>query len=72
MDFKTLHKKYGELLPENNKLREEIKRVKTQLGMDVIHEESESSENKISECLNVAEPELFDRQTETTLSRMES
>ena len=65
MDFKALKEKYQQLLLENNRLREEIKRLRTQLGMDAIHEESQGSANKASEFLIVSEPELFDRHIET-------
>ncbi|MBW6481144.1 MAG: helicase, partial [Bacteroidales bacterium] len=65
MDFQDLQEKYQRLLRENNRLREEIKRLRTQLGMDAIHEESHDSANKVSEFLIVSEPELFDRHIET-------
>lgn len=65
MDFKALQEKYQQLLLENNRLREEIKRLKTQLGGDARHEESQGSDSKVSEYLAATEPELFDRQTET-------
>ena len=65
MDFKALKEKYQQLLLENNRLREEIKRLKTQLGGDARHEELQGSDSKVSEYLAAPEPELFDRQTET-------
>lgn len=65
MDFKALQKKYQQLLLENNRLKEELKRLRTELGMDTSHEESQGSDNEISEYLAVPEPELFDRQIET-------
>lgn len=65
MDFEALKEKYQQLLLENNRLREEIKRLKTQLGGDARHEESQGSDSKVSEYLAAPEAELFDRQTET-------
>ena len=64
MDFKALQEKYQQLLLENNRLREEIKKLETQLGMDAIDEESKRSVNKVSEYLAAPEPELFDQQIE--------
>ncbi len=64
MDFKTLHKKYEELLLENDKLKEEIKRLKTQFGVRG-REESQGLDNKVSEYLAAPEPELFSQQIET-------
>jgi superfamily II DNA or RNA helicase len=63
MDFKALKEKYQQLLFENNRLREEIKRLRTELGMDTIHEDSQAG-NMVSEYLTVPEPELFDRHIE--------
>ncbi len=37
MDFKGLQKKYPQLLLENTRLKEERKRLKTQLDIDVCH-----------------------------------
>jgi len=68
MNFRTLHKKYEELLLENDKLKEEIKRLKAQLGADSGREESQDSDNKVSEYLPAPEPELFDQQVETNPS----
>jgi len=65
MDFKALKEKYQQLLLENNRLREEIKRLRTQLGMDAIHEDPQGSVNKVSEFIAVPEPELFERRIET-------
>ncbi len=65
MDFKALKEKYQQLLLENNRLREEIKRLKTQLGGDARHKEPQGSDSKVSEYLAATEPELFERQTET-------
>jgi hypothetical protein len=64
MDFKALQEKYEQLLLENNGLREEIKRLRTELGMDTIHEDSQAS-NKVSEYLAASDSELFDRHIET-------
>ena len=64
MDFKALQKKYQQLLLENNRLKQEIRRLRTELGMDTIHEQSQAS-NIISEYLAVPEPELFDQNIET-------
>lgn len=61
MDFKALKDKYRQLLFENNRLKEETKRLRTQLGMDTINEESKGSANNISEFLDAPEPELFAR-----------
>lgn len=47
------------MLLENNRLREEVKRLRTELGMDTIHEDSQTN-NIFSEYLAVPEPELFD------------
>ena len=65
MDFKALKEKYQQLLLENNRLREEIKRLRTQLGMDAIHEDPQGSVSKVSEFIAVPEPELFERRIET-------
>ncbi len=59
-----MKEKYQQLFLENNRLREEIKRLRTELGMDTIHEDSQAS-NIVSEYLAVPEPELFDRHIET-------
>jgi hypothetical protein len=64
MDFKALQKKYQQLLLENNRLKQEIKSLRTELGMDTIHEDSQAS-NIISEYLAVPEPELFDQNIES-------
>ena len=64
MDFKALKEKYQQLLLENNRLREKIKRLRIELGMDTIHEDSQAG-NIVSEYLAVPEPELFDRHIET-------
>ena len=64
MDFKALQEKYQQLLLENNCLREEIKRLRTELGRDTIHEDSQAS-NTVSEYLAAPESELFDRHMET-------
>ena len=55
--------KYQQLLLENNRLREEIKRLRTELDMDTIHEDSQAN-NIVSEYHAVPEPELFDRHIE--------
>ena len=59
MDYKDLNEKYQQLLLENKRLREEIKRLRTEHGMDTIHEASQAS-NIASEYLAVPEPKLFD------------
>jgi cell division septum initiation protein DivIVA len=63
MDLKALREKYQQLFLENNRLREEIKRLRTELGMDTIHEDSQAS-STVSVYLAVPEPELFDLQIE--------
>jgi hypothetical protein len=64
IEGKTLKEKYQQLFLENNRLREEIKRLRTERGMDTIHEDSQAN-NIVSEYLAVPEPELFDRHIET-------
>ncbi|MFV0593060.1 MAG: TOTE conflict system archaeo-eukaryotic primase domain-containing protein [Draconibacterium sp.] len=68
MDFKALKEKYQLLLLENNHLKEEIKRLRTKLGKDAIHEELQGSDNKVPEYLAVPEPELVDWHIESSLS----
>ena len=77
MDFKTLHEKYQQLLLENNRLKEEIKRLKTQLGIEVIpsqvsrdltQNEALTNAGAVAKHASAAEPELFDLQTESTPS----
>lgn len=64
MDFKALQKKYQQLLLENNRLKEEIKRLKTQPGLTADWEESQDSGAAFPEYLPAPEPELFDQQVE--------
>ncbi len=74
MDFKTLHEKYQQLLLENNRMKEEIKRLKAQPGIETAC--SQTSEGfTLNEPLTKhtittkhhanSELELFDRQEET-------
>jgi len=72
-----LHEKYQQLLLENNRLKEEIKRLKTQLGIEVIpsqvsrdltQNEALTNAGAVAKHASAAEPELFDLQTESTPS----
>ena len=68
MDIKALQKKYQQLLIENNRLKEEIKRLNAQLGLVVGREESKNTGNAVSAYLPAPEPELFDQQVKTNPS----
>jgi hypothetical protein len=68
MDFKALQKKYQQLLIENNRLKEEIKKLKAQSGLTAGREESQDSDTAVSGYLSALEPELFDQQAEPKLS----
>lgn len=68
MDYKALKTKYEQLLLENNRLKEEIKRLKAQPGLTVGREESQDSGNAVSGYLPAPEPELFDQQVKTNPS----
>jgi superfamily II DNA or RNA helicase len=68
MDFKALQKKCQQLLIENNSLKEEIKRLKAQLGLTSGKKESQDLGNAGSGDLPAAKPKLFDQQAEIKLS----
>ncbi len=65
MDFKALQKKYQQLLFENNRLKEEIKRLKAHASLVAGGEESHDSDDAVSGYFSASEPELFDKQPET-------
>ena len=67
MDFKALQKKYQQLLIENNRLKEEIKKLKAQFGLTAGREESQDSDT-VSGYLSAPEPELLNQQGEPKLS----
>lgn len=68
MDYKALKTKYEQLLLENNRLIEEIKKLKAQPGLTAGREDSQDSGNPVSGYLPAPEPELFDQQLKTNFS----
>ncbi|MCW0483833.1 TOTE conflict system archaeo-eukaryotic primase domain-containing protein [Gaoshiqia sediminis] len=68
MDYKALQNKYQQLLLENNRLKEEIKRLKAQPGLTIGWEESQDSGNTVSGYLPAPELELFDQQVKINSS----
>ena len=78
MYFKTLLEKYEQLLFENNQLKEEIKRLRAQLGIEVAssqicegltQSEVLSNTQIVIKHIPAPEPELFDQQVETEPSK---
>ena len=59
-----MQKKYQQLLIENNSLKEEIKRLKTLLGMELSRNQASEGFTPSEALAEHSEPEIFDRQTE--------
>lgn len=60
-----MKKKYQQLLLENIRLKEEIKRLKAQPGFEFAHVQTGDDFTQCEALANNKEPELFDKQAET-------
>lgn len=66
MDHKTLQKKYHELLLENNRLKEELKKMRSLSCLNGEKDDSQDSDNAVCSYLSTIETDLFDQQAETS------